>query len=189
MWMAIQERLVTQDRLARWYPSKTFSCALCDKCPDSHEHLFFKCEFSKTLWQAMVQKMNCNLPNKCSLLIPSMISLGFSNSIGTITIRLLIGAIVYQIWQERITRILQDKKKTQDVICQQIMEGIRLKLMSLTVKYFMQSKVWKKDGIENRIGSYRDGWTSIMWMMPLMDANPMISFVRWAAKEIMWLPS
>ncbi|GJV49018.1 reverse transcriptase zinc-binding domain-containing protein [Tanacetum coccineum] len=141
MWMAIQERLVTQDRLARWYPSKTFSCALCDKCPDSHEHLFFKCEFSKTLWQAMVQKMNCNLPNKCSLLIPSMISLGFSNS------------------------IVKSMEERWNV------------------------KMIRNPNSENRIGSYRDGWTSIMWMMPLMDANPMISFVRWAAKEIMWLPS
>lgn len=48
--------------------------------------------------------------------------------------RLLVGATIYQIWQEKNIRSFQNKKRTEEVIIQVIVECLRTKLMSLTVK-------------------------------------------------------
>ncbi|GJX94924.1 hypothetical protein Tco_0349510 [Tanacetum coccineum] len=51
MWLVIQQKLKTQDRLRQWDvgPSidlNLLKCPLCDLVPDSHDHLFFECSFS-----------------------------------------------------------------------------------------------------------------------------------------------
>lgn len=50
MWMAMQERLMTQDKLARWRPNEIMECTLCKQCMESHKHLFFQCDYSKAVW-------------------------------------------------------------------------------------------------------------------------------------------
>ncbi|GJX49361.1 putative receptor protein kinase ZmPK1, partial [Tanacetum coccineum] len=49
----------TKDRLAIWYPGKQMSCALCRKEMDSMNHVFFACEFSKKVWDAV--KVNARI--------------------------------------------------------------------------------------------------------------------------------
>ncbi|GJT79966.1 RNA-directed DNA polymerase, eukaryota, reverse transcriptase zinc-binding domain protein [Tanacetum coccineum] len=44
LWIAARNKLCTQDRMCKWYPNKVFACSLCNKVPDSHELLFFKCD-------------------------------------------------------------------------------------------------------------------------------------------------
>ena len=41
LWMAVQCRLMTQDRLAAWKPNEDMKCVFCKLTQDSHEHLFF----------------------------------------------------------------------------------------------------------------------------------------------------
>ena len=62
LWLAILGRLSTQDMLARWYPGREDKCALCEDCPDSHEHLFFKCSYAG-IWKEikkLIWKESCN---------------------------------------------------------------------------------------------------------------------------------
>ncbi|GJT57465.1 hypothetical protein Tco_0992519 [Tanacetum coccineum] len=89
---------------AKWKPNNTFTCSLCEKCPDSHDHLFFSCDFSK------------------------------KNSIENIVRRLILEASVYMIWKERNTRLFQGKKQTEEVVIKQIEDSIKTSLMSLIVK-------------------------------------------------------
>ncbi|GJW71932.1 reverse transcriptase zinc-binding domain-containing protein [Tanacetum coccineum] len=56
MWLAIQGKLLTQDRLMKWNKDKNLKCPLCKTCPDSHDHLFFGCDFSKKVWEGMKKK-------------------------------------------------------------------------------------------------------------------------------------
>ncbi|GKC90735.1 RNA-directed DNA polymerase, eukaryota, reverse transcriptase zinc-binding domain protein [Tanacetum coccineum] len=39
LWLAIQGRLSTHDRLLKWYPDKVVVCPLYEECPDSQKHL------------------------------------------------------------------------------------------------------------------------------------------------------
>ncbi|GKD64554.1 reverse transcriptase zinc-binding domain-containing protein [Tanacetum coccineum] len=49
LWMAIQRKLMTQDRMI-WTQTDSLKCFLCSRCNDSHDHLFFDCNFSKMVW-------------------------------------------------------------------------------------------------------------------------------------------
>ncbi|GJV72227.1 hypothetical protein Tco_1492222 [Tanacetum coccineum] len=48
LWLAVKQRLKTQDKLCSWDLSSSLmaSCPLCETHIDSHEHLFFECSFS-----------------------------------------------------------------------------------------------------------------------------------------------
>nr|GEV67442.1 hypothetical protein [Tanacetum cinerariifolium] len=59
LWLALKERLATQDRLARWNNQSNDVCPLCKKDKDSHAHLFFKCEFAKQIYEKLKNKMRC----------------------------------------------------------------------------------------------------------------------------------
>ncbi|GKF03997.1 RNA-directed DNA polymerase, eukaryota, reverse transcriptase zinc-binding domain protein [Tanacetum coccineum] len=49
LWLAIKERLATQDRLARWSCQVNAECPLCKKEKDSYVHLFFKCDLAEQI--------------------------------------------------------------------------------------------------------------------------------------------
>ena len=53
IWLAIQERLMTQDRIAAWKQDDEMKCVFCKQCQDSHEHLFFQCQYTKKAWSLM----------------------------------------------------------------------------------------------------------------------------------------
>ncbi|GJS61792.1 reverse transcriptase domain, reverse transcriptase zinc-binding domain protein [Tanacetum coccineum] len=51
LWLVIQRKLKTQDKLRQWDVSSNtnlnlLQCPLCERQPDSHDHLFFECIFS-----------------------------------------------------------------------------------------------------------------------------------------------
>ncbi|GJT51140.1 RNA-directed DNA polymerase, eukaryota, reverse transcriptase zinc-binding domain protein [Tanacetum coccineum] len=46
IWMAVQGKLLTQDRMV-WLQGNDLKCPLCKGCSDSHKHLFFECPFAK----------------------------------------------------------------------------------------------------------------------------------------------
>ncbi|GKC50936.1 putative reverse transcriptase domain-containing protein, partial [Tanacetum coccineum] len=66
LWLVIKRRLKTQDSLRAWdhVDNSLMTCPLCDLQPDSHEHLFFDCVFSKQVWYEM--KGFAGLPNSSS---------------------------------------------------------------------------------------------------------------------------
>ncbi|GJZ90428.1 RNA-directed DNA polymerase, eukaryota, reverse transcriptase zinc-binding domain protein [Tanacetum coccineum] len=51
--LAAKKKLSTQDMMLKWYPSRVFECSLCKKEADSHDHLFFKCEYALKFWRKM----------------------------------------------------------------------------------------------------------------------------------------
>ncbi|GJT07883.1 RNA-directed DNA polymerase, eukaryota, reverse transcriptase zinc-binding domain protein [Tanacetum coccineum] len=55
-WLAIQGRLLTWDRILSWNPDAELKCPLSKKCPDSHNHLFFQCDYSMKVWSTMKRK-------------------------------------------------------------------------------------------------------------------------------------
>ncbi|GJV07038.1 reverse transcriptase zinc-binding domain-containing protein [Tanacetum coccineum] len=40
LWMAIQKRFMTQDRIYQWNKDNSMKCSLCSSCMDSHDHLY-----------------------------------------------------------------------------------------------------------------------------------------------------
>ncbi|KAK4726976.1 hypothetical protein R3W88_031893 [Solanum pinnatisectum] len=54
LYVAIHRRLYTKDRLSNWGIIRDDVCALCKAEVETHQHLFFSCNFSKQIWHKML---------------------------------------------------------------------------------------------------------------------------------------
>lgn len=65
MWLAMQERCWTADRLARHGLTNDDVCALCDQEPETMQHLLAGCSFSRQVWHEVLGwvRAPANLPD------------------------------------------------------------------------------------------------------------------------------
>lgn len=54
LWLAMLDRLQTTHRLNRMGISESDTCIICGARPETQEHLFTKCEFSKRCWDGVM---------------------------------------------------------------------------------------------------------------------------------------
>ncbi|GJZ20771.1 RNA-directed DNA polymerase, eukaryota, reverse transcriptase zinc-binding domain protein [Tanacetum coccineum] len=123
LWLAIQDRLSTQDKLQKW--------GIYAVNRKDLPHLFFKCEFSKDVWEkikkfADIKSMQSNWID----IIQEISNLGNGNNIGSVVRGLILAASVYYIWQERNGRIFRDERKKSDEIFDTIVDIVKCKLLS-----------------------------------------------------------
>ncbi|XP_056687155.1 uncharacterized protein [Spinacia oleracea] len=57
VWLAVQNRLATKDRLLGWNLSIQSSCGLCQMHDETLCHLFFECSYAKQIWTAVLQEL------------------------------------------------------------------------------------------------------------------------------------
>ncbi|GJZ98959.1 hypothetical protein Tco_0671510 [Tanacetum coccineum] len=125
---------MTKDKIKMWRPNEDLKCALCSKCTDSHNHLFFTCEFSNEVLKELVKLLNVRLSEGWDQIIMEMVALPLNKNIWSIVRRIVCSAAVYYIWQERNNRLFKNKHRTKDKLLSIIKETIVLKLAGLTVK-------------------------------------------------------
>ncbi|GJU30445.1 RNA-directed DNA polymerase, eukaryota, reverse transcriptase zinc-binding domain protein [Tanacetum coccineum] len=132
---AINQKLKTQDRVAKWMNVQDLKCPLCNVVQDSHEHLFFGCDFSTRVWECLkcMARLD-NAPNSLHDLLSFMASRKINKSIWSIIQRLVIGAVVYYLWQERNLRHFQQKYRSVEVVCNLIQDIVMMRLMSLNIR-------------------------------------------------------
>lgn len=58
LWLAVENRLSTRDRLVSWGMNVDTSWFLCSTDAESHSHLFFQCPFSSALWHEVWNKIH-----------------------------------------------------------------------------------------------------------------------------------
>nr|GFB90390.1 hypothetical protein [Tanacetum cinerariifolium] len=56
MWLAIQDRLQTQDKMAKWCNDR-LACPLYEMCFDSVTYLFFECCYANKVWNDVKDKI------------------------------------------------------------------------------------------------------------------------------------
>lgn len=135
LWLAIQGKLLTQDRMMVWYQGDELKCSLCNKCIDSHQHLFFECEFSDKVWKEMKAKgkfmESCHDLNSVVCYIANG---GNKNNIWSIVNKIITAAVVYFLWNERNKRMFQDSKRDVDEVISVINRYVESVLQSIRVK-------------------------------------------------------
>ncbi|GKC87812.1 reverse transcriptase zinc-binding domain-containing protein [Tanacetum coccineum] len=134
LWMAIQNKLMTQDKILMWKPNEVMRCELCKMRPDSHEHLFFKCPNSNKVWKAVQAYTNKRFSDSWKDVIEEMTNIANTNNIWSIVRRIVCGAVVYFIWQERNSRLFRKIRRDEEGIMEIIKETVKLKMMSFKVK-------------------------------------------------------
>ncbi|GJT58681.1 RNA-directed DNA polymerase, eukaryota, reverse transcriptase zinc-binding domain protein [Tanacetum coccineum] len=112
LWLAMNGRLLTQDRIMAWGAQTGLLCPLCSKENDSHKHLLFLCDYSKYVWKWMAAKMNMRkIEFIWEDVINEILQSKVGNNIWSAVKRICLSAVVYYIWQERNQRIFQGLKR------------------------------------------------------------------------------
>ncbi|GKB04236.1 hypothetical protein Tco_0832379 [Tanacetum coccineum] len=107
-------------------------CPLCKQCNDSHERLFFKCEFSKTIWDGVKDEMYLGrISNDWGDIVKRIADLPCNNSIRSMLRRFVLATSVYYIWKERNSRLFSSDIKKVDILLHDIKENIILQLLNM----------------------------------------------------------
>ncbi|GJT41695.1 reverse transcriptase zinc-binding domain-containing protein [Tanacetum coccineum] len=137
MWLIINHKLKTQDRVSVWDVSNAIgsTCSLCETTPDSHEHLFFICPFSNAVWSHMKSKAGLDRVSHDIYAIVDHIGGNASRKSTCIVIaKLVVAASAYFIWQERNWRLFKKTKRSTKQVIDCISSSVRLKLLSCGFK-------------------------------------------------------
>lgn len=99
-WLAIQNRLSTEDRLVL-FGIKSISC--CSVCPaeESHDHLFVNCPFTKQVWDVVSLKSQLKWQPQTLSNLANLVSTARGKSLKTTLTKLTFTVSLYQIWIER----------------------------------------------------------------------------------------
>ncbi|GKD37780.1 RNA-directed DNA polymerase, eukaryota, reverse transcriptase zinc-binding domain protein [Tanacetum coccineum] len=132
-WYSMR-KLLTQDRIMVWKPNEDLKCALCKKCPDTHNHLLFSCEYSNSVWKKLLSMLNVRLSDVWDNIVAEMISLPRNKNIRSITRKLVCSAAVYYIWQERNNRLFKREERSVEIVLKIVTQAVKMKLIGLLVK-------------------------------------------------------
>ncbi|XP_052623754.1 uncharacterized protein LOC128129115 [Lactuca sativa] len=154
LWLAVLNRLKTQDRVRGWEVAGNLLCPFCDNMPDSHNHLFFNCEYSSRIWKYFCSKVGLNLSavewNDLIFMLSSMLKLKTGENL---IIKCMIASCVSHIWRERNSRLFGSSIISVEGIIASIENEIRLKLMGLRKRTKMINNkiylIWGISGIMN----------------------------------------
>ena len=75
-----------------------------------------------------------NVSNTWAHVISSMVNIQAKNTIWSVIQRLVLGAAVYFIWQERNMRLFGSYGRTEDELFKIIVDSVRFRIMGLKVK-------------------------------------------------------
>ncbi|XP_010541748.1 PREDICTED: uncharacterized protein LOC104815125 [Tarenaya hassleriana] len=132
LWMVMQGRMPTRDRLLRWNIIQNSTCVLCNEEEESHDHLFFQCRFSAETWQELASKIWRNPPANLSMCLSWMEAIPQSDGLKrNILLKILIQHAVYEVWKERNSRIFSNVFATSHVMRSRIDQSVRTTLLSL----------------------------------------------------------
>ncbi|KAJ9561549.1 hypothetical protein OSB04_006709 [Centaurea solstitialis] len=128
LWIACLNRLPTQDRIQNWkHDPPDMVCSLCGTCPDSHEHLFFDCVFSKEVWRnARLEANWLSFPDNWGGIMSAISN--HSTTPKALVHKLTLAASVYMIWREQNNRLFADKKKHPELIAKDIRAVVMLRV-------------------------------------------------------------
>nr|XP_033514893.1 uncharacterized protein LOC117279450 [Nicotiana tomentosiformis] len=55
LYLALNGRLQTIDKIAKWSVIDDLTCPLCTEVPETLDHLLFKCSISSVIWKKILQ--------------------------------------------------------------------------------------------------------------------------------------
>ncbi|XP_020266060.1 uncharacterized protein LOC109841507 [Asparagus officinalis] len=144
LWLAIQSRLLTKERLCRMriLDANQNQCVLCSNHIETVCHLFFDCYYSAAVWNSVMDWLNfswrscswgeiihwysCNLKRK-----------GLTESLK----KMALSSSVYHLWQERNLRIFQFKTRQPDVLFRAIKLSILTKILNGELPVHIREKL------------------------------------------------
>ncbi|XP_021866848.2 uncharacterized protein [Spinacia oleracea] len=122
VWLAVQNRLATKDRLIKWNVSVVSTCELCQQYDEDLNHLFFSCKYSSEVWQLVLNDMGIQ---RSGLQWHEEVDLAVKKSRSSrktdATYAMAFIETVYGIWLQRNSQIFSSKVDTPKVVANRIL--------------------------------------------------------------------
>ncbi|XP_021979803.1 uncharacterized protein LOC110875919 [Helianthus annuus] len=137
MWLLVCKKLKTQDMMCKWRSAgnanyNLMCCSLCTSGPDSHDHLFFECEFASQIWYGVREKSGMrSIENTWEKILNHLLQHADSKQATHIIGKLVVGASAYFVWQERNNRLFSSKKRNAAQLIEVILMTVRMKLHTM----------------------------------------------------------
>ncbi|GJS40164.1 hypothetical protein Tco_0565207 [Tanacetum coccineum] len=110
-------------------------CLLCKSQQDSHEHLFFECAYSSSVWQNVLNVAGISgVSSQWDDIMLWLLPISKSNTVISIVGRLIVAATSYFLWRERNDRIHGKGDKKVEQVSKYVESSVRLKLASIKFK-------------------------------------------------------
>ncbi|KAK1407859.1 hypothetical protein QVD17_39486 [Tagetes erecta] len=139
LWLIMREKLLTQDKILGWNISRRknmnmMCCLLCYADFDSHNHLFFECQFSSQVWLKTRRFAGLMSISPEWTSIKQWMIHAQSKSIVNIVGKLVIAASAYHVWQERNNRLFKNQTRPPNIVVDLVFSTVRYKLMGIRFK-------------------------------------------------------
>ena len=125
VWLAMLQKLSSQDRIWK-FTQGPLACVLCHKDLESHDHLFFTCTYSSSIWQGIMSRFRMEgSPLDWTSFTVWAASKWKSKKPKDIMPRMCLGATIYAIWKERNARIFRFEGKRSERVSSDIIINIQ----------------------------------------------------------------
>ncbi|XP_039022800.1 uncharacterized protein LOC120155318 [Hibiscus syriacus] len=126
VWMALQDRLQTRDRLQRMGISTDTACVNCNLSHETRNHLFSECSLAVFLWNSVLTLNGMNPTNLSWEETVATASTSWKGkSLITFILKIAWSAFIYTIWQERNQRIFQHRSRSAEILLTEIIDAVR----------------------------------------------------------------
>ncbi|KAL9840234.1 putative RNA-directed DNA polymerase [Arabidopsis thaliana] len=104
LWLTVQNRLSTGDRIKAWNSGQLVTCTLCNNAEETRDHLFFSCQYTSYVWEALTQRLlSTNYSQDWNRLFTLLCTSNLPRD-HLFLFRYVFQASIYHIWRERNAR-------------------------------------------------------------------------------------
>ena len=142
----------TLDRLQRTGITTTLTCVLCSSQPETHDHLFFQCNFNKKVWSAVKNHAFIRWPVTTWPNLINWVCAVFKGKKDPQShiAKTLLSTTIYYLWYERNNKTFKNTCNSHQQLTKDIIQCIGLHLLS------------------DNSGAILDNSIRMRWSIPLM---------------------
>ncbi|KAK4727177.1 hypothetical protein R3W88_032094 [Solanum pinnatisectum] len=107
LYLALNIRLSTKDRMAKWGVTSNLTCPLCQVEDEDIDHLFFACMFTVGIWKKLLAWQGIQ-----------------RNTSKAKVYRMVLAGTIYHVWIERNNTIFQSKQRNEEFMIRHIIREI-----------------------------------------------------------------
>ncbi|XP_015072478.1 uncharacterized protein LOC107016558 [Solanum pennellii] len=122
LWIRLNRKLATVDRLAKWGLVHDTTCVLCKNVDESLDHMFLQCHYAGEVWERVLTwaGIHNNRPKTWAQFMQWSIQHGKGKTTKAQLFKMILVEGVYAVWNERNKRIFEDKKCLIDEVVKNI---------------------------------------------------------------------
>jgi len=131
LWLVFRDALITKQRMCCWGYSGQILCPFCYGAQESREHLFFRCSFSRRIWnEIMAECYFYNVPLDWDDIVVWSLKVLQGKSLRAVLGRLCFGAAVYHIWKQRNDLLHNNTPRTEEAILNRVRWEARARIVA-----------------------------------------------------------